>query len=109
MLLLLTRQCRASVRYSLDHLSLGSCGLGSCAGCVGVITYQRRARRPLTSIGAAQRRAGRISTCAPLARPVASWRPCVKLLREGGACVCERERGREWGGASTTAATTTAP
>jgi len=39
MLLLLTRQCRASVRYSLDHLSLGSCGLGSCAGCVGVITH----------------------------------------------------------------------
>ena len=107
MLLLLTRQCRASVRYSLDHLSLGSCGLGSCAGCVGVITSYDA--RPDLHRRGYQRRAGRISTCAPLARPVASWRPCVKLLREGGACVCVRERGREWGGATTTAATTTAP
>ena len=86
MLLLLTRQCRASVRYSLDHLSLGSCGLGSCAGCVGVITHLRRAN--LTSIGAAIR--GAQVGSAPAHPWHARSRLGVRVSNycERGVCVC---------------------
>ena len=94
MLLLLTRQCRASVRYSLDHLSLGSCGLGSCAGCVeGVITHLRRPSTPeppSARLSEARRSDQHLRTPGTPGRVLASV--CQITARGGCVCVCERER-----------------
>ena len=66
-----------------------------------------RSCRPSARLSEARRSDQHLRTPGTPGRVLASV--CQITARGGCVCVCVRERGREWGGASTTAATTTAP